>query len=109
MATFVYRICNACKIGSVVPDDESIQQRHKCKECGKVGQWEQKAKEARKHAGIIIPDSGWSTENGGRGHYFSQLEDKPSTKRSAHAFCQSAGEFKRKLAERDLKVTRDGY
>jgi hypothetical protein len=114
MATFVFRRCLSCNIGSVIPDGERDQKKHACKECKAVGKWDERAydphsRRALPGIAISIPDSGWSRENGGHGHYFSQLEDKPSTRRSAHAFCSSAREMKEKFARRGQKVTRDGF
>ena len=114
MATFVFRRCLSCNIGSVIPDGEHEQKKHKCKECLAIGKWDERAYDSHSRRAlpgfnIIIPDSKWSYENGGKGHYFSQLEDKPSTKRSPHAFCSSAREMKEKFAQREMKVTRDGF
>lgn len=114
MATFVFRRCLACRVGSVIPDNERLQGEHACKECLSVGKWDGSVydahyRKANSGINIIIPDSGWSRENGGKGHYFSQLEDKPSAKRSPHAFCQSSYEMKEKFASRGHRVTRDGF
>lgn len=52
---------------------------------------------------ISCPDSGWELENGGRGHYSSQLQRKPGPEGSdPNAFVRSRGE----LIE---KATRMGY
>ena len=108
MATFVFRRCLSCNIGSVIPDGEEIQASHKCKECGKVGNWSS-VHRLKGHRLIATTDYGWSWENSGKGHYVSQLEDGPSTKRSKHAFVNSTREMKEKFARRDMKVVRDGF
>jgi hypothetical protein len=105
--SYVYRKCKGCAVSSWVDERKSDRNEIACS-CGDAD-WIRPVELTRKWAGLIIPDKGWTSENGGRGHYCSQLEDKPSTKKSPHAFVQSAREMKEKLAERGFKVTRDGY
>ncbi len=107
MATFVYRKCGSCQVGSVVPDDERAQEEHACKECGAVGSWETKGREPRKWPGISVPDSDWNRT--AEGHYCSYLEKGPSTKKSEWAHVRSVREMKEKLATMGLRAVKDGY
>ena len=108
MATYVARRCQSCQEVQVIPERESLQMQTVCKKCGKID-WQQPPAISRNHPGIIIPDSKWSSENGGKGHYCTFLEANQSGKRSEYAYVQSAGEMKRKLAEHGMRATRDGF
>ncbi len=53
------------------------------------------------------PDSGWESENGGRGRYISQLQREPGNSGSdPEAFCRSQSEIFEKCKRRGLNCER---
>jgi len=51
-------------------------------------------------------DSGWESENGGRGRYISQLQTEPGPPGEKDAYCRSQSEAIEKAKRRGLQVTR---
>lgn len=95
--------CNGCK-----NEFEMVHGMHAepapCPHCGSKN-----IKKIVKVAPAIKPpvDSGWENENGGRGRYISQLQDKPGPEGSdPDAYCRSQGEIIEKAKRRGKKATR---
>lgn len=56
--------------------------------------------------GGVVKDSGWESENGGRGRYIGQMADRqPWGKNDPNAYCRSRCDLKEKAKRRGSSVS----
>jgi hypothetical protein len=95
----VYRQCLECKESNWVPEQLALENKCACPACGKSN-WKLRVVDRPRSAQALVKDSGWESENGGRGRLCNQLGNK----KQARAYCRSRQDFREKAARRGLKV-----